>query len=99
MTSRIIHSGRWPLTAEGVDHLEPLGGLQPADLAGLGAHHDAQLLGQLVDVDPRQELLDRLGAHARVEGASPYWSRSSRKRSSVRSSCSLRSVSPGSMTT
>ncbi len=55
--------------AEGVDHLEPLGRLEAPDLAGLGAHHDAQLLGELVGVDAAQELLDRLGAHARGEGA------------------------------
>src|SRR6185312_2073444 len=54
--------------AEGVDHLEPLGRLEPADLARLGAHDDAQLLGQLVDVDALQQLLDGLGAHLGGEG-------------------------------
>jgi hypothetical protein len=55
--------------AEGVDDLQPLRRLEPADLRVVGLHDDAQLFGELVDVDARQQLLDRLGAHARLEGA------------------------------
>ena len=49
--------------AEGVDDLEPLGGLQLLDLRGLGAHHEAQLVAELFDVHAAEQLLDRFGAH------------------------------------
>ena len=52
--------------AERVDHLQPLGRLQTADLAGVGLHHDPQLFGELLEVDAGEELLDRLGAHPRL---------------------------------
>ena len=57
--------------AESIHDLEALGGLQSADLAGLGAHHDAQLLREVVHLDPAQQLLDRLGAHLGDESAIP----------------------------
>ena len=49
--------------AERVDDLEPLGGLEPLERRGLGLHDEAELVGEVVDVDPLEELLDRLGAH------------------------------------
>src|SRR6185436_9439714 len=49
--------------AEGVDDLQPLGGLQLFDLRGLGAHDEAQLVAELFDVDAPQQLLDRFRAH------------------------------------
>ena len=53
--------------AEGVDHLQALGVLQLLLRRGLGAHLLAHLGRQLVDVDALQQLLDRLGAHLRLE--------------------------------
>ena len=46
-----------------------LGRLQAPDLARVGLHHDAQLFGELVEVDAREQLFDGLGAHARFESA------------------------------
>ena len=49
--------------AEGLDDLEPLGELDLLLDRGLGLHPLAQVERVLVDVDPAQQLLDRLGAH------------------------------------
>ena len=53
--------------AEAVDHLQPLGELQLLLHRVLAAHLRAQLLGELLDVDAAQQLLDRFGAHLRTE--------------------------------
>ena len=53
--------------AERVDDLQPLGELEPLLLRGLGPHLLAELAGELLDVDPAQQLLDGLGAHLRPE--------------------------------
>ena len=52
---------------EAVDDLQSLGKLQLLLHRALAAHLRAQLLGQLLDVDAAQQLLDRLGAHLRPE--------------------------------
>src|SRR5439155_1005871 len=52
--------------AERLDQAQPLDRLLPA-LAGGLAHLDVELLGQVVEVQLLDDLLDRLGAHARVE--------------------------------
>ena len=49
--------------AERVDDLETLGRLEALERRRLRLHDEAQLLGQVVDVDALEELLDRLGAH------------------------------------
>ena len=53
--------------AERVDDLQALGGLEALQGRRLGLHDEAQLLGEVVDVDALEELLDRLGAHLRDE--------------------------------
>ena len=57
--------------AEGIDDLQSLGGLEAPNLTRLGLHDDAELFGQLVGVDATQQLLDRLGTHARLESIRP----------------------------
>ncbi|MBP1607754.1 MAG: hypothetical protein H6Q08_3128, partial [Acidobacteria bacterium] len=57
--------------AERVDDLEPLGELLALLQRGLVAHLDAQLDRQRLDIDLRQERLDRLGAHLGVERPDP----------------------------
>src|SRR5439155_9590188 len=52
--------------AERLDQAQPLDRLLPA-LAGGLAHLDVELLGQVVEVQLLDDLLDRLGAHAGVE--------------------------------
>src|SRR5204862_6634744 len=52
-----------PRLAESVDDFQSLGRLQLFDLRGLGAHDQAQLVGELVHGHAAQQLLDRLGAH------------------------------------
>src|SRR3712207_6855529 len=49
--------------AEAVDHLEPLGVLQLLLHRVLRAHLRAQFLGELLDVDAAQQLLDRSEEH------------------------------------
>src|SRR5262245_57744723 len=53
--------------AEAVDDLQALGVLQLLLHRVLVAHLDAQLLGELLDVDALEQLLDGLGAHLRAE--------------------------------
>ncbi len=53
--------------AESVDDLQPLGSLEPLQCRSLRLHDEAELVGEVVDVDPLEELLDRLGAHLRDE--------------------------------
>ena len=53
--------------AERVDDLQPLGELQLLLRRDFGAHLVAQLDREPVDADPLQQLLDRLGAHLRLE--------------------------------
>ena len=61
--------------AERVDDLEALGVLQLLLNRHLGAHLDAQLFGELLDVDALEQLLDRLGAHLSAELVSPLFAR------------------------
>ena len=61
--------------AERIDHLQALGVLQLLLNRHFGAHLDAQLFGELLDVDALQQLLDRLGAHLRAELVSPLFAR------------------------
>ncbi len=65
----------------------------------LSARVVAQFLGQLDQIELLEQLLDRLGAHAGLEGRRHRFSRARRYSSSVRSCRSLSGVSPGSMTT
>ena len=53
--------------AERVDDLQALGGLEALQGRRLGLHDEAKLLGEVVDVDALEQLLDRLGAHLRDE--------------------------------
>ena len=54
-------------SAERIDDPEPLGELQLLLDGRLPAHALAHVLGELVDADPLQQLLDRLGPHLRSE--------------------------------
>ena len=66
IASRIIHSGRFFDCLNAVDDLQALDGLL-ALLALAVADHVAQLLGELVEVELREQVLDGLGAHAAAE--------------------------------
>ena len=61
--------------AERVDDLQPLGVLQLLLRRHFRAHLDAQLFGELLDVDALEQLLDRFGAHLRAELVSPLFAR------------------------
>ena len=53
--------------AKGVDHLQALGDLLAPRLARRGLHLDPQVLGQLLEVEPREQRANRLGAHLGLE--------------------------------
>ena len=58
---------RQNLLGKRVDDLQALRGLEALQRGGLRLHDEAELVGEVVDVDPLEELLDRLGAHLRDE--------------------------------
>ena len=67
MTVSIIHSGRLPLSLEGLEDLQALDDLLALGLARRRAHLLAQRLAQRVDVDLLEHLEDGLAAHAGLE--------------------------------
>ena len=90
--------------AQRLDDLEPLGQVLDLLLAGGLDQLLAELLGKRDQVEPHQELADRLGPHVGLEflvvlAAALYCSLALRNSSSVMSCRSLSGVSPGSTTT
>jgi len=77
MTSRIIHSGRFPERRKASDHLETLGELELLLLRVLVLIFSRRSRARSVDVHPREKLLDRLRAHPGGELVG-NWSCSSR---------------------
>ncbi len=75
MTSRIIHSGRFVDLRNESTTFSRLANFSFFCADGFRAHFHAQLVGELVDVDALQQLLDRLGAHLSAELVSPLLAR------------------------